>query len=73
MVQRENKEYLVRNPSRKLNPGENIKVKITVKYDASEPAPQMVGFRLNARVVCPENGILDPNAKPVAPPQLTTT
>lgn len=66
VVQRESQEYLVRKPNHKLSPGETEKVRLSVRFNTEEPAPQLVGFRLNARVVCPENGILD-KAKPIAP------
>lgn len=48
-----------------MAPGETRKIRLSVKFNPLEPPPQILGFRLNARVVCPENGLLDKNA-PVA-------
>lgn len=68
MVQRESTEYLVRKPNHKLSPGETQRIRMTVKFNTLEPAPQLLGFRLNARVVCPESGILDKAGAAAAPP-----
>lgn len=44
-----------------------VQVKVTIKFNPGDPVPYLVGFRQNARVVCPENGILD-KTKPGEPP-----
>lgn len=67
-MQRESTEYLIRRPDKGLKIGETEKIRLTVKFNTLEPAPRLVGYRLNARVVCPVNGILDKTQPITAPP-----
>ncbi|KAF2885246.1 hypothetical protein ILUMI_20912 [Ignelater luminosus] len=48
-------EYLLKNRDFLLKAGEPVKARIFVKYDGDK-APKLIGFRLNARTVCPEHG-----------------
>lgn len=57
-VQREATEYLIRRPEIGLEIGDTEKVDLSVKFNTSFPAPRLIGIRLNARVVCPDNGII---------------
>lgn len=64
-VQRETNEYLIRRPGYKVSPGAPEKFKITVNY--LDQAPQLTGFRLNAKEACPV-----PLAAPTPPQGLTS-
>lgn len=72
VVQREAQDYLIRKPTNKLAVGDTQRIRITVKFNTLEPAPQLVGFRLNARVVCPASGIIDKDKPITAPPPTTS-
>lgn len=47
-------EYLIHKTKGGLN------VNFTVKYDQKNDPPILLGFRLNDKLVCPEDGIIDP-------------
>ncbi|KAK4883290.1 hypothetical protein RN001_006609 [Aquatica leii] len=47
-------EYLLKNKNFILTAGETVKVPISLKYDGDK-APNLIGFRLNGRTVCPEH------------------
>lgn len=58
VAQREINEYLIRQPDKRLKVGEKQTIKLSVKFDTSSTPPEVLGFRLNARVMCSENGVI---------------
>lgn len=50
----DNKEYLVKNRQYKLAAGTPYPIRFYVEYNASEPIPRLISFRLNAKTLCPE-------------------
>lgn len=59
VVQREATEYLIRRPEKGLRVGQMETLSVSVKFDPNQPVPKVVGIRLNARVICPENGVIE--------------
>ncbi|XP_049824503.1 clotting factor C isoform X2 [Aethina tumida] len=51
---REQSEYLIKNPRQKLFPNQPMTVRFFVRFKPGETPPQLTGFRLNAKTVCPE-------------------
>ncbi|CAH1118358.1 unnamed protein product [Phaedon cochleariae] len=73
----DNKEYLIKNRQKQLKANVPDFVRFYIKHDMNEPPPRLTGFRLNAKMVCPEGGL---PTEPTTPPQqwftsaeLTTT
>lgn len=54
-------DYLIRKTNQRLNPGQVLRIRITVKYDPSTDIPLLAGFRLNGDPVCPDDKIIDPS------------
>lgn len=54
VVTTDNIEYLVKNRGHTLEANKPFKIRFYIKYNPSEPPPQLVSFKLNARTVCPE-------------------
>ncbi|GJQ80664.1 hypothetical protein Trydic_g9248 [Trypoxylus dichotomus] len=61
----DNKEYLIKNRNYKLAASTPNPVRFYIKYDPNQPIPRLVGFRLNAKTVCPE-------VQATAPPSVPT-
>ncbi|KAB0791406.1 hypothetical protein PPYR_03206 [Photinus pyralis] len=54
VVKKSTTEYVIKNPNFNLKAHTPKIVRIFVKYNVNAPPPQVVGFKLNARTVCPE-------------------
>lgn len=65
-IKREPTEYLIKKPNNKVAAGQNIQFKITAKFNPGESPPKVLGFRLNAHQVCPENGPIGQGTQSVA-------
>jgi len=61
----DNKEYIIKNRQAALKANKPQTVRFFIRYDTSEPPPQLLSFRLNARTVCPEDSTTE--IPPVAP------
>lgn len=59
VVQREPSEFLIRKPKNKIAKGETISIRIFARFNSGEEPPRLLGFRLNGRTICPENGIVE--------------
>lgn len=56
VVTDDNIDYLIKNRNYKLKANTPLQIRFYIKYDTSQPAPQLVTYRLNARTLCPEGG-----------------
>lgn len=65
-MKRDASDYLIKNPKHKLNVGETLSFRISARFRPGEEPARLIGFRLNARSVCPENGQIETTTKSIA-------
>lgn len=65
-VKRDGSDYLIKNPKHKLNVGETLSFRVSARFRPGEEPARIIGFRLNARPVCPENGQIETTTKSIA-------
>ncbi|GLV36952.1 uncharacterized protein CBL_02213 [Carabus blaptoides fortunei] len=66
VVQREPSEFLIRRPKNKIAAGETVSIRIFARYNPGDVPPKLLGFRLNGRTVCPENGMIATTIAPLS-------
>lgn len=54
----DNENFLIKNSSFYLIPGQSLKMQIFVKFSVLQPIPKVKSIRLNGRTVCPSTPVL---------------